>query len=124
MSNEKNVLSVFKELRAAIMECNQKELDRIISDDYQGFSLNGTVEDKELILQTFKPGLIKISKYAVEDIECEVSNHFAILTGKGKIEGKYGESEFRHEVLFTDIFKYVNQSWQYYKSQATEIQSP
>ena len=123
MSNEKKLLAVFEELREALFECNETKLEELISDDYQGFSLNGRIENKEIILQTFKPGSISISNYIVEDMRCEVSNIFGIITGKGKIEGRYGEYEFQHEVLFTDIFKFINNSWQYYKSQVTEIKS-
>jgi hypothetical protein len=121
MNSEKDLLSVFKELREALIECNEKKLDKLISDDYQGFSLNGTVENKELVLQAFKPGMTSISKYSVEDIKCEVSGMFGIITGKGRIEGKYGKYVFQHEVLFTDIFKLINTCWQYYKSQVTEM---
>lgn len=98
-------------------------MEKIISDDFQGFSLNGTIESKENILQTFKPGSISLYEYSVEDIKCEMSNSFGIITGKGRIEGRYGEYEFQLHVLFTDIFKFMNDSWQYYKSQVTEIKS-
>ncbi len=123
MGNEKTLLAVFEELKEALIECNVNKLEKIISDDYQGFSLNGTIESKENILQTFKPGSISLSEYSVEDIKCEMSNSFGIITGKGRIEGRYGEYEFQHDVLFTDIFKFMNDSWQYYKSQVTEIKS-
>ena len=123
MENEKTLLAVFEELKEALIECNVNKLEKIISDDYQGFSLNGTIESKENILQTFKPGSISLSEYSVKDIKCEMSNSFGIITGKGRIEGRYGEYEFQHDVLFTDIFKFMNNSWQYYKSQVTEIKS-
>lgn len=123
MRNEKTLLAVFEELKEALIECNVKKLDELISDDYQGFSLNGTIESKEIILQSFKPGGISLSEYAVEDLQCEISNSIGLITGKGRIEGEYGEYEFQHEVLFTDIFKFMNDGWQYYKSQVTEIKS-
>ena len=123
MSNEKILLSVFEELRRALLECDVNKLKEIISDDYQGFSLNGTVENKEIILQTFKPGCVNLTKYTTKDIQCEVTNNLGIISGKGSIEGKYGENKFQHEVLFTDIYKYVNDKWQFYKSQVTEIKS-
>ena len=123
MRNEKALLAVFEELKEALIECNVNKLGKIISDDYQGFSLNGTIESKENVLQTFKPGSISLSEYCVEDIKCEMSNSFGIITGKGRIEGRYGEYEFQHDVLFTDIFKYINDKWKYYKSQVTEITS-
>jgi len=123
MSKEKQVLSVFEELREALIDCNESKLARLISNDYQGFSLNGTIENKEIVLQAYKPGCVKLSKYTVEDIKCEVSSDFGIITGKGRIEGRYDEYDFHHEVLFIDIFKFINERWQYYKSQATEIKS-
>ena len=123
MRNEKSLFAAFEELKEALIECNVNNLEKLISDDYQGFSLNGTIESKEIILQTFKPGSISLSEYSVEDIKIEISNSFGIITGKGRIEGRYGEYEFQHDVLFTDIFKFINDSWLYYKSQATEIKS-
>ena len=123
MSKEKQLLFVFEELREALMECNQSKLIDLVANEYQGYSLNGTIENKEIVLQTYKPGYIKLSKYIVEDINCEVSGGFGIITGKGRIEGRYGEYDFQHEVLFTDIFKFINEGWQYYKSQSTEIKS-
>ena len=123
MSNEKELLSVFEELREALFECNETKLEKLVSEDYQGFSLHGTIESKSIILQTFKPGSISLSEYSVEDIKCEMSNSIGIITGKGRIAGQYDKYEFQHEVLFTDIFKYINDSWQYYKSQVTEIKS-
>ncbi|MFN2127234.1 MAG: nuclear transport factor 2 family protein [Anaerolineales bacterium] len=123
MSIEKHLLSVFEELREALFECNQSKLIDLVSNEYQGFGLNGTIENKEIVLQTFKPGIIKLSKYQIEDMKCEVSGDFGIITGQGRIEGSYGEYEFQHHVLFTDIFKLINGRWQYYKSQATEIKS-
>jgi len=123
MKNEKALLSVFEELKNALIECDENRLDEIISDDYQGFSLHGTIETKEIVLQTFKPGSIELAKYTTGDIQYDVTDDLGIITGKGSIEGIYGEFKFQHEVLFTDIFKYVNDKWRYYKSQVTEIAS-
>ena len=61
MSKEKQLVSVFEELREALFECNQSKLIELVSDEYQGFSLNGTIENKEIVLQTYKPGSIKVS---------------------------------------------------------------
>jgi hypothetical protein len=123
MRNEKTLLSVFEELKNALIKCDENRLNEIISDDYQGFSLHGTIENKEIILQTFKPGSIELTKYTTSDIQYEMTNDLGIISGKGSIEGIYGGNIFQHEVLFTDIFKYVNDKWKYYKSQATEITS-
>jgi hypothetical protein len=121
MKSEQELISVFEKLREALIKCDQDQLKTLISDDYQGFSLNGTIENKELILQTYQPELIELSRYTVEYMECEVSANLGIITGKGEIKGKFGELDFQHEVLFTDIFKFMEKRWQYYRSQVTEI---
>ena len=63
MRNEKTLLSVFEELKNALIECDENRLDEIISDDYQGISLHGTIENKEIVLKTFKPGSIKLTEF-------------------------------------------------------------
>ncbi|MFN2127761.1 MAG: nuclear transport factor 2 family protein [Anaerolineales bacterium] len=123
MRNRNSLLSAFDELKNALIECDENKLDELISDNYQGFSLNGTIEDKETILQTFRPGMVEVTKYTTSDMQYEVNHDLGIISGKGCIEGVYGETKFQHEVLFTDIFKYVNDKWRYYRSQVTEIAS-
>jgi hypothetical protein len=123
MRNRNSLLSAFDELKNALIECDENKLDELISDDYQGFSLNGTIEDKETILQTFRPGMVELTNYTTGHMQYEVNHDLGIISGKGCIEGVYGETKFQHKVLFTDIFKYVNDKWRYYKSQVTEIAS-
>jgi len=124
MKNEKTLISVFEEFRDALKACDVNKLGKLISDDYQGFSLHGTIETKEIILEAYAPGKITLSEYSVENLKCEVSGSLGIITGKGRIEGRYDEHPFQHEVLFTDIFKYQGESWQYHQSQVTEIHLP
>ena len=123
MNKKKGLSEIFEVLKNAFRTCNINELEKIVSDDYIGFSLHGTRETKKDILENFRPGIISISEYLVEDIEYEVFHNIGIVSGRGKISGTYNNFEFQHNVLFTDIFKYVNESWKYYKSQATEIKS-
>jgi hypothetical protein len=123
MKSQDTLLSAFEALKNALIACDENKLDEIISDDYQGFGLNGTIENKKIILQTFKPGSVELTKYTTTDMQYEVNHDLGIISGKGSIEGVYGETKFQHEVLFTDIFKYINDNWRYYKSQVTEIAS-
>jgi hypothetical protein len=121
MSNKESLWSTFKDLIDALKKNDEQKLNELILADYQGFSLRGTIEYKKTILQNFKPGCIRLSKYILENVEYEVFGHIGIVSGKGTIAGNYGEHEFEHQVLFTDIFKYCDEHWRYYKSQVTEI---
>jgi hypothetical protein len=119
--NKESLLKAFEELKEALKNCNRSTLEKIISDDYSGIGLQGTIENKENILYHFKPGGIKLSRYDVEEIKHEVLDNIGFVSGRGMIAGSYGEYEFKHTVLFTDIFKYTRGMWKYYKSQVTEI---
>lgn len=119
--NREGLFKAFEELKEALKNCNSSKLQKIISDEYTGFGLQGTIENKENILNHFKPGVIKLSRYDVEEIKYEVLDNVGFVSGRGIIAGSYGEYEFKHTVLFTDIFKYTGGIWKYYKSQVTEI---
>ncbi len=123
MENEELLSNVFNSFKNALIERDVEKLDKIISDEYIGFSLHGTIETKRDILNNFKPNGVEITKYLVEDVKYETVNSIGLVTGKGIISGKYQAFEFNHIVLFTDIFKLVEGIWKYYKSQVTEIRS-
>ena len=120
MKNLDGLKSFFEELRQALRKCDTAELDRLTSDDFVGFSLHGTIESKKDIIDNYKPGIITISEYSVVNESYEVFDNIGIITGQGVVAGTFKQFSFHHAVLFTDIFKYVDGQWTYYKSQITE----
>ncbi|MBN1301612.1 MAG: nuclear transport factor 2 family protein [Melioribacteraceae bacterium] len=124
MSKKDGIISAFNKLKDALLKSETEKLNEIILDDYRGFSLHGTIETKDDIISSFKHGGIKLSEYSVEHAEYEQFYEIALVTGKGKIAGKYEDYEFHHTVLFTDVFKYSDGSWKYFRSQVTEIKPP
>jgi hypothetical protein len=123
MNKKEALIIAFENLKQALIGGHAEELENMILDDFKGFTLNGTIEVKEDILAVFKPGGANLSKYEVADVAYEAFSDIGIVSGKGTIEGNFQEFQFQHEVLFMDIFKYVNGHWRYYKSQVSEIRS-
>lgn len=123
MKKTEGLINAFEELKNALRTCNVGKLEEMILESYRGFSLNGTIEVKDDILLYFKPGGIKLSKYEVSEVEYEIFSDIGFVSGKGFISGSYEGHKFQHNVLFIDIFKYVNDNWKYFKSQVTETQS-
>lgn len=123
MSSEQSLKDVFNSIKESLLTNNVIQLNNLISEDYIGFSLHGTIESKSDIIKSFKPNSVKLSVYSVEDMSIEIFKNIGVITGKGIISGKYQSFEFHHNVLFTDIFKLVKGNWKYYKSQVTEIRS-
>ena len=122
MNKKEDLIKTFEDLREALKTCNVQELNKLIADDYSGFSLRGTIEIKNDILVNFKPGGIQLSKYEVSGTVYEVFSEIGIVSGQGYIAGSYDHHEFQHKVLFIDIFKYIEGRWRYFRSQVTEIQ--
>jgi len=123
MKNIEGLRAASEELKECLKKSDTERLSELISGDYRGFSLNGTVETKKEIIDCYAPGKVVITEYSVEDVHYEISGELGIVSGKGFIAGSFNEYKFSHNVLFTDIFKYEGNSWKYYRSHETEIKS-
>lgn len=123
MNKKEELKTTFNNLITALKENNTNALDSIVANDYIGFSIHGTIETKNDILNCFGVKGVVLSQYSVEEIEFDLIGDVGIVTGKGLIAGVFQEFNFQHNVLFTDIFKFYDSSWKYYKSQVTEIKS-
>lgn len=123
MGEVEGLKAVCQELKAALKHCDSQAIDRIVADDYCGISVYGTFESKRDILDGFRPELLNITEYTVKDEKVEVFADIGIVSGRGSISGSFQDARFCHHVLFTDIFKYTETGWKYYKSQATEIKA-
>jgi hypothetical protein len=123
MNKEEELKTTFNNLKTALKENNIDALDNIVANDYIGFSLHGTIETKNDILNIFGVNGVVLSEYSVEDIVFEQIGDVGIVSGKGLIAGKFQEINFQHNVLFIDIFKFYDSTWKYYRSQVTEIKS-
>lgn len=108
-------------LKEALKDQDTDRLKVIISDDYQGFGIYGNIETKQEILDCFSPGGVVIEEDITENVEYEIYDKIGIVSGKGIIKGKFNEFNFCHKVVFTDIFRFENNQWKYFKSHITEI---
>jgi len=123
MQNIAGLQLAFEDLKKVLKECDGQKLNTIIADDYRGISIYGTTETKENIIGTFKPEMMDITEYLIEEAQYEVFGEIGIVSGRGNIAGSYNGYGFRHKVVFTDIFKFTKTGWIYFKSQSTEIKS-
>lgn len=121
MSSQDELLKVFDELRNALMKCELPKLQAIYAEDYRGFNVRGEEENRELVFKYYTPGGVQLSLYEVSDLHISVLGEVGIITGKGRIRGRYAGYDFEHYLRFTDIFINRDSRWQYFISQATEI---
>ena len=118
----KGLLKTFENFKTALFTGDRQKLDQIIAIDYRGYTIYGTIEDREAILNVYGNSLLQLEKYDVHDIRVEVIGEVGIISGQGYIRCKYDGVLFEHRVRFLDIYRFRGSDWQLYLTQITEIQ--
>jgi ketosteroid isomerase-like protein len=118
---EEELLKTFETFRIALFTHDRQKLDQIIAPDYRGYTIYGTREDRETILEIYGNTQIQLDKYDVHDLQAEVIGEIGILSGHGHIRGSYDGDMFEHHVRFMDIFRLRESNWQLYITHITEI---
>ena len=121
MKSEDEVLRSFDSIRKALMSNDVSSLETLFAHDYRGFNLRGGVDNRDLILQAYQPGNVKLDTFDVEEKRVEVIGDVGIVTGCGYLHGSYGGETWEHHIRFLDIFINREGRWLYYLSQGTEI---
>ncbi len=121
MGSEERLLSAFECFRKALFDSDVAALRALIADDYQGFDPQGRRQSKEMILEAYRPGGVALDRYDVEDIQTRIVGDVGIVTGTGRVEGRYAEDRFAHHVRFVDLYVHRDGGWQLYVGQVTPL---
>ncbi len=122
MSTTGEVLEAFHDVSAALKAPDPKALDSLIAEDYRGFDLRGYVEEREAILDFYRPGHARMEEFEVNDLRTHVSATLGVVTGLGTLTGLYRGDRFKHVVRFCNIFVHRNSRWQLLFTQSTEVE--
>jgi ketosteroid isomerase-like protein len=121
VTSEDQVLEAFNKIRDALRAGDTDALTQLIAEDYQGFDLRGNPEDRQIILEVYRPGGAKLTTFEVEELATRVIGNVGFVTGRGTIGGEYGDDTFEHTVRFMDVFAKQGATWQLIASQNTEL---
>ncbi len=119
--DREGLLAAFDAVREALMACDTEALKDLYAEDFRAHNIRGGVEGRDLVLETFKPGGVRLDVFEAEDLEVEVLGEVGLLTGLGSISGRYDGGEFRHRVRFVDIYLWRDGRWRYHFSQSSEL---
>jgi len=121
MSSEERLLQAFDKLKKTMFDRDARALREAIAEDYRGFDPQGQPQDRNMILEAYRPGGVQLGAYDVEELETRILGPVGLITGKGRIHGKYGEHGFEHVVRFVDVYVERGGCWQLYYSQVTPL---
>ena len=124
MSHEAEIMAAFERFRDALMACDTRALDELMAPDYRSYNLRGHLEERDVVLEAYRPGGVSLDEWDLEDVRVEVFSEVGILTGRGHIAGRWQEEPWSHDLRFCDVWVRRQGSWQLLLSQATPMEDP
>jgi hypothetical protein len=124
MSREHELLATFQRLREALLANDVEAPDSLLAEDYCGFDPGGNPQDRSLTIEAYRPGMTRLTRYDVDDVEVRLMCEAGILVGLGSIEGTFGEWPFAHLLRFADVYRATADGWRLSLSSSTPVQDP
>lgn len=115
------MLDCFHRFLDALKACDTDALDQLLTVDYRGYTLQGELEEREVILDAYRPGVTTLETWEVSDLEVAVFPPVGIVTGRGFVAGTWKDIPWSHDLRFCDIFLKRDGEWCLYLSQATPL---
>lgn len=119
MNKKEALRTTFYDLKTALGKNDINTLSDIVASNYTGFNFHGLFETKDDILNSLDDNDLVLTEYSAEEIDFDIIGNVGIVTGKCLIVETILGRILEHDLLFTDIFRYYEGSWKYYRSHAT-----
>jgi ketosteroid isomerase-like protein len=95
-----------------------------MTEDFRQIRWNGDVVDKATFLQDITSPDLVIDPYTVEELSVRLYGDVALLSGRTRMTGRYGDSPFQTHYRYIDIYVRQAGRWQVCSVQITKIPPP
>ncbi len=111
--------------RTAQLSGDTATLDRLLSDDYVGIGLNGTVNTKTQQLDRVKRRTIALTRIDVSDVKVKMAGSVAIVTSLAQIEGTSDGNSMSGMYRYTRVYQRLPSGvWKITNFEATRVVPP
>jgi hypothetical protein len=124
MSTKDELLEAFHRFQDALVANDTDTLDRLMAPDYRGFSLRGELEDRDAVLEAWKPGGVCMNEVHYRSLEADIRGEIGILTGRGSVAGTFRGQPWGHDLHFCDLYIRTSQGWRILLSHSVETPPP
>lgn len=111
MTQDKQILDCETKLLEAMKTGNIQVLDELIHDDLVFNIPTGQTITKEMDIENYKSGILKISDLTVIDQMIKSTDDISIVTVIIHLKGKYGEQIIDGKFRYLRIWKLFDNSW-------------
>jgi ketosteroid isomerase-like protein len=91
--------------RVAQLNGDVATMDKLLSDDYIGISLNGQVNTKAQQLERTRTQRIALTRIDLSDMKVKFVGSIAIVTSRAEIEGTSDSTSIKGEYRYTRVYQ-------------------
>jgi len=111
--------------RVAQLSGDVATMDRLLSDDYIGISLNGQVNTKAQQLERTRTQRISLTRLDVTDRKVKLVGSVAIVTSRAEVEGVSDSAPIKGTYRYTRVYQRLpNGAWKITSFEATRSPQP
>ncbi len=121
---EKQVASLSKQNREAMVKGDTQSLDSIQADDWIGIDPMGDVADKAKNAKDLKDGTVDIESIEPSEVKVRVYGDAAVVTGRSHVKLKYKGEKIDNHVRVTEFYAKQGGKWRCVSTQVTRISEP
>jgi ketosteroid isomerase-like protein len=111
--------------RAAQLSGDVATMDKLLSDDYIGISLNGQVNTKAQQLERIRSQRIALTRLDLSERKVKLIGSIAIVTSRAEVEGTSDSASIKGIYRYTRVYQRLpNGSWKITSFEATRTPQP
>jgi|LakMenE01Jun11ns_1017448.scaffolds.fasta_scaffold9787134_3 hypothetical protein len=90
---------------------NLDSLAQVLHPNVQYIHSNGLTESRSDILENLSSGKLQLISVTIKNADVRIVNQLAIVTGTGTFVGKINEKDFEVELLYSEVWVFVEGQW-------------
>ncbi|HXE06933.1 MAG TPA: nuclear transport factor 2 family protein [Acidobacteriaceae bacterium] len=111
--------------RTAQLNNDVDAMDKLLSDDYVGITMNGQVVTKMQQLDRIRSRALKLTKIDLDDMKVKLTGPTAIVTGKAEVEGTNDGEPMHGTYRYTRVYmRSPGGAWKITNVEVTRVGEP
>lgn len=111
--------------RTAQLNGDVEAMDRLLSDDYIGITMNGQIVTKAQQLDRMRSRTVAVSKIDLDDVKVKLIGQTAVVTSRAEVAGTNDGQPIEGTYRYTRVYaRTPNGSWKITNFEATRVGEP
>lgn len=123
--DRRQVMELEETWRMAQLNADTATMDRLLSEDYVGITMNGQVVTKMQQLERIRSRQFSVTKIELSDVKVKLISNTAIVTSEANVEGTSEGAPLHGTYRYTRVYtKLPSGAWKITNFEATRVGPP